>query len=93
MSHLSDNRKTVIALAKEVTEKFPEITIYMWSGYTFEEISSADDMKDILKYIDVLVDGPFVEEKKDLSLSMRGSLNQRILDIKKFRETGNLEVL
>lgn len=93
MSKLSDNRKVVMDLAKEIKEKFPDITIYMWSGYTFEEISSADDMKDILKYIDVLVDGPFMEEQKDLSLSMRGSLNQRVLDIKEYRKSGELKMI
>ena len=50
-------------------------------------------MKEILKYIDVLVDGPFVEEKKDLSLSMRGSLNQRVLDIREYRKNGKLKVI
>lgn len=93
MSKLSDNRKVVIGLAKEIKEKFPDITIYMWSGYTFDEISSADDMKEILEYIDVLVDGPFIEEQKDLSLSMRGSLNQRVLDIREYRKSGELKPL
>jgi len=79
MSKLSDNRKQVIALAKEVKEKFPEKDIWCWSGYTIEEIQADDSMKDILKYIDVLVDGPFVEEQKDLSIPFRGSRNQRIL--------------
>ena len=79
LSKLSDNRKTVIAFAKEVKEKFPTKDIAIWSGYTLEEIQADDTMKDILKYVDVLVDGPFVESKKDLSLPFRGSSNQRIL--------------
>lgn len=79
LSKFSDNRKQVIALAKEVKEKFPSKDIALWSGYTLEEIQADDSMKDILKYIDVLVDGPFVEEKKDLSIPFRGSTNQRIL--------------
>ena len=79
LSKLSDNRKTVIALAKEVKEKFPEKDCWLWSGYTLEEIQADDSMKDILKYIDVLVDGPFLEEKKDLSIPFRGSSNQKIL--------------
>ena len=79
LSKLSDNRKTVIAFAKEVKEKFSTKDIAIWSGYTLEEIQADDTMKDILKYIDVLVDGPFVESKKDLSLPFRGSSNQRIL--------------
>lgn len=79
LSKLSDNRKTVIAFAKEVKEKFPAKDIALWSGYTLEEIQADSTMKDILKYIDVLVDGPFIEEQKDLSIPFRGSRNQRIL--------------
>ncbi len=79
LSKLSDNRKTVIELAKEVKEKFPAKDIWAWSGYTLKEIKADDSMKDILKYIDVLVDGPFIEEQKDLSIPFRGSSNQRIL--------------
>ena len=79
MSRLSDNRKQVIALAKEIRERFPDKDQWIWSGYTLEEIQADDSMKDILKYVDVLVDGPFVEEQKDLSIPFRGSRNQRIL--------------
>lgn len=79
MSRLSDNRAQVIAFCKEVKEKYPDKDIWMWSGYTMEELMSMPDTKDIFKYIDVLVDGPFVQEKKDLSIPFRGSSNQRIL--------------
>lgn len=75
LSKLSDNRKTVIAFAKEVKEKFPNKDIAIWSGYTLEEIQADDTMKDILKYVDVLIDGPFIEEQKDLSIPFRGSRN------------------
>lgn len=79
LSKLSDNRKAVIELAKEIREKFPDRNQWLWSGYTLEEIQADDTMKDILKYIDILVDGPFIEEQKDLSIPFRGSSNQRIL--------------
>ena len=79
LSKLSDNRKTVITLAKEIREKFPSKDQWLWSGYTLEEIQADESMKDILLYIDVLVDGPFIEEQKDLSIPFRGSRNQRIL--------------
>ena len=79
LSKLSDNRKQIIAFAKEVKEKFPDKNIWCWSGYLLEEIQADDSMKDILKYVDVLVDGPFIEEQKDLSIPFRGSRNQRIL--------------
>ena len=79
MSTLSDNREQVIALCKEVKEKFPEKDIWMWSGYTMEELKADHRTADIFEYIDVLVDGPFVLEKRDLSVPFRGSTNQRIL--------------
>ena len=79
MSKLSNNRQQIIALCQEVKEKYPNKDIWMWSGYTMEELQSYPDTKDIFKYIDVLVDGPFVLEKKDLSIPFRGSSNQRIL--------------
>ena len=79
MSKLSDNRAQVIALCKEVKEKYPDKDIWMWSGYTMEELKDNPDTKDIFEYIDVLVDGPFIQEKKDLSIPFRGSSNQRIL--------------
>ena len=79
MSRLPANRAQVIAFCKEVKEKYPDKDIWMWSGYTMEELMSIPDTKDIFKYIDVLVDGPFVQEKKDLSIPFRGSSNQRIL--------------
>ena len=81
LSELSDNRKTIISLCKEVKENYPNKNIWLWSGYTIEEIEKSTEMKDILKYIDTLVDGPFVEEKKDLTIPFRGSSNQRIIKL------------
>lgn len=82
MSKLSDNRIQMIQLCKECKEKFPHKNIWMWSGYSYEELSNDETTKDILKYIDVLVDGPFIVEKKDLSCPWRGSTNQRVIDVK-----------
>ena len=90
LSYLSDNRKTIIDLCKEVKEKFPNKDIWMWSGYTFDEILNNEEMKDILKYIDYLVDGPFVESLKDTSLHWKGSANQHVLDINEYRKTGKI---
>lgn len=87
MSKFSDNRKQVIALAKEAKEKYPNKDIWMWTGYTIEEIQASDEMKDILKYIDVIVDGPFIEEQKDLGLKWKGSANQRVIFLKDLRKT------
>lgn len=67
----------------------PTKDVWLWSGYTFEELMNRDDdflnyyTKYILKDVDVLVDGRFVEEKKDLTLRFRGSSNQRVIDVPK----------
>lgn len=81
MSVLSDNRRQVIAFAKEVKGKYPDKDIWMWSGYTYDEIKGDPETREILDYIDVLVDGPFVEELKDISLEWRGSSNQNLIRI------------
>ena len=81
MSKLSDNRKVVIEFCKEVKEKYPDKDIWMWTGYTFDELMNDETAKEIFKYIDYVVDGPFVEEKRDLSLKFCGSSNQRIIKL------------
>lgn len=74
------NRAVLLPFLKKVREKYPDKSIWCYSGYTFEELL-ADGADDILRYIDVLVDGEFILEKKDIRLPFRGSSNQRILDI------------
>jgi len=83
LSRCSDNRKQIIQLCKECKERFPNKDIWCWSGFLFEEIFKDESMRPILDYIDVLVDGPFIQEKKDLATPFRGSTNQRIIDVKK----------
>lgn len=80
------NRDTMTLLAKAFKERFPEKTIWLWTGYLYEQIKDIE----LLKYVDVLVDGPFIEELKDLRLKFRGSSNQRIIDLNKTRETDEL---
>lgn len=72
------NISTVIELCKVVKEKYPNKDIWCWSGYTLEEIIN-NHASAILEYIDVLVDGKFILEEKNLELPFRGSNNQRIL--------------
>ena len=80
------NRKVLAGLLKRIKERFPQKDIWCYSGYTFEDILSwtaqgSRDTKEMLSAIDVLVDGEFVEEKKNLRLAFRGSENQRIIDV------------
>lgn len=57
--------------------------IWLWSGYTFEEIMKDEFKREILSFVDVLIDGRFILEKRDLNLKYRGSKNQRVIDVKK----------
>ena len=90
--------KTIVTLADKeintylinrVKEKFPDKNIWCYSGYTFETdimgkmYNNWKETPEILSYIDVLVDGKFEEDKKDIKLRFRGSSNQRIIDVKK----------
>lgn len=77
-----------LALTSIVREIKKEVdkNIWIYSGYTFEEILLDKNKLDLLKECDVLVDGLFVEELKDLKLAFRGSSNQRVIDIKKSLE-------
>lgn len=76
-----ENVNGIIKVCKKFKEEFPNKKIYMWTGYTVENFT--ETQKIVLKYIDVLVDGPFQQENRNLSLAMRGSSNQRVIDIKK----------
>ena len=78
------NQGTVVELLRQVKKTYPEKSIWAFSGYLFEkDILSGrlGDTGEYLSYLDVLVDGPFVESKKNLSLRFRGSENQRLIDV------------
>ncbi|WP_455258523.1 anaerobic ribonucleoside-triphosphate reductase activating protein [Peptoniphilus asaccharolyticus] len=76
------NVPDLTSVVKEI-KKYTNKSIWIYSGYTFEQILENDKKFELLKLCDVLVDGLFVNELKDLSLKFRGSSNQRIIDIKK----------
>jgi anaerobic ribonucleoside-triphosphate reductase activating protein len=77
-----ENRDMVLTICKIVRENFgPNKTIWMWTGYDFIDDSLLD--LPVMKYIDVLVDGPFIEEQKNLNLFYRGSANQRVIDVQR----------
>lgn len=71
-------------IINEVKLRYPDIKIYIWTGYTYEEIQLLCDshVKHILKQADYLIDGRYIEELRDITLEMRGSSNQRIIDLK-----------
>lgn len=81
-----ENQGAIVKLLRRVRQKYPKKSIWAFSGYLFDrDILSGrlGDTAEYLSYLDVLVDGPFVEAQKDLSLRFRGSRNQRLIDVPK----------
>ena len=78
-------------LLKRVKEE-TDANIWMWTGYVFDKLKT-EIQKEILKHVDVLVDGPFIESKKDLTLKFRGSSNQRIIDVKKTLDSNKIHIM
>ena len=68
----------------EVRKVYPDIKIYVWTGYIYENLVEKKEklLQNILNNIDVLIDGPFIREQRDITLPMRGSRNQRIINLK-----------
>lgn len=87
------NQAAVVELLRQIKKELPEKSIWAFSGYLFDkDILSGrlGDTSEYLSYLDVLVDGPFVEAKKNLSLRFRGSENQRLIDVKKSLASGEI---
>lgn len=78
------NLKEVYYLCMAAKDAYPEKDIWVWTGRNWEDLKNCP----IMNFIDVLVDGPFVQEEKDLSLYFRGSRNQRVIDVQKSLEAG-----
>ena len=77
------NAPKVLEIVKRVKMVFPNKDIWIYTGYVWEDIIKDNTLKEILKYTDVLVDGAYVDELRDISLVFRGSSNQRIIDVEK----------
>lgn len=90
-----ENQAALLPFLKRVKERFPEKTIWLFSGYRFEEAlqpggkKHTDKTADLLALIDVLVDGPFIFELKRAGLKFRGSTNQCILDLQQSLRSGH----
>ena len=82
----SNNRETIDDLVKEVKRRFPNKNIWLWTGYKWNEIKDLS----FIKYIDVLVDGEFVQNLYSPNLKWRGSSNQNVIDVKKSLEQNKM---
>jgi anaerobic ribonucleoside-triphosphate reductase activating protein len=90
-----ENQNPVLYLIKRFKKEFPDKTIWMYTGDVFEDIRpggplNTPELSEILRNIDVLVDGCFIIALKDIRLNFRGSSNQRIIDVKQSLETGSV---
>lgn len=67
----------------EIRKQLPDTKIYIWTRYLYEDLKQRSDrMQQILKLADYLIDGPFIQEQRDITLAMKGSKNQRVIDLK-----------
>ncbi len=81
-----ENIEGTLKLAKAFKEKYPNKTIWVWSGFLFEKLKK----EEVLKYINVLVDGQYKDELHDFRLKYRGSSNQRVIDVQKSLKSGKI---
>ena len=80
----AENQEALLPFLKRVKKEYSNKDVWLYSGYVYEQIKDAE----LLQYVDVLVDGPFVETLKDPSLAFRGSSNQRILNVQESLKAG-----
>ena len=80
------NAPKVLEIVKRVKMVFPDKDIWTYSGYEWEDIIKNETLKEIMRYTDVLVDGAYVDELRDISLAFKGSSNQRIIKVKESLE-------
>ena len=94
-----ENQRALLPFVRRVRKAYPEKTVWAFSGFTYEELlqggghARCEATEELLSLVDVLVDGRFVEELKDISLRFRGSSNQRLIDLNATRGTGVLTLL
>lgn len=90
-----ENQEGLIETLRLIKSRFPEKNIWAYTGYLLSDLlpggrKHTEITDEMLSYIDVLVDGPFVQEKKSLMLKFRGSSNQRLIDMNEYRRSGDI---
>lgn len=87
-----NNINPLITFLKRFKKELPDRDIWIWSGFTWEEIIKDTEKKELIGLCDILIDGKYIDELKNLNLKWRGSSNQRVIDIKKSFNSSNLEI-
>lgn len=90
-----ENQRELVKLLRRIKKELPQKTVWSFSGYTYEELTGGsravcEVTNEMLSMLDVLVDGEFVEAKRNISLRFRGSENQRLIDMNKTRKEGKI---
>lgn len=94
-----ENQKELVPFMRKVVAQYPNKNVWAFTGYIYDKDLVAggrrhtEDTDELLSMIDVLVDGPFVKELKDITLKFRGSSNQRVLDLRETIRTGKITTL
>ncbi|MDD7757526.1 MAG: 4Fe-4S cluster-binding domain-containing protein, partial [Clostridiales bacterium] len=72
----------------EIKKIYPNIKIYVWTGYVYDDLKNSNNIriKNILKTADYLIDGPYIQKERDITLPLRGSRNQHIINLKLDKE-------
>lgn len=90
-----ENQRELVKLLRRIKKELPKKTVWSFSGYTYEELTGdsravCEVTNEMLSMLDVLVDGEFIEAKRNISLRFRGSENQRLIDMNKTRKDGKI---
>lgn len=90
-----ENQRELVKLLRRIKKELPKKTVWSFSGYTYEELTGesravCEVTNEMLSMLDVLVDGEFIEAKRNISLRFRGSENQRLIDMNKTRKEGKI---
>ena len=92
------NQRDLLPFIREFKQRYPKKTLWLYTGNLYEELTCGvgnhqkciEETEELLSYVDILVDGRFEEEKKSLGIRFRGSTNQRVIDMNKTRESGEI---
>lgn len=88
-----ENTDGLTQIVQNVKQAMPDKSVWVYSGFTYDEIIQDPQKKALLDVCDVLVDGPFVDDLKDPGLYFRGSSNQRVIDLKATRTSGQITLV
>lgn len=88
-----ENAEGLVPMVRAIKEEMPQKSVWVYSGFLYEEIMADEKKRALLDLCDVLVDGPFVDSLKDPGLYFRGSSNQRVIDLHQTREAGTVCLL